>query len=100
MCRKLFALSLSIVGVLAAATAEAQYTSSFSYYNPRTGFSYSQGSAVGSGYASSGFQYGNRTRSYGAGAGYYGRSYWGNNQYNGPAGGYGQSWSYNGYYRR
>lgn len=64
------------LGIYTAEIAQAQYETSFSYSNPRTGFSYSQnvGSGYGSGYG--GFSTARGNRSYTAGSGYYGQNYY------------------------
>jgi len=94
---------LSVLGaiVLAAVTlaaepAWAQYGTSFYYYNPRTGRSYSQQVYVGHGAAYGGFSYSRPGRTYSAGSGYRGRTYYGHQFYASPDRVYG----YRGYYGR
>ncbi len=61
---------------LAASPAHAQYSTSFYYRNPRTGFAYSQNVGVGTGSAYGGFTYSQGGRTYSAGSGYNGHNYY------------------------
>ena len=69
--QKLAILTLIAVSVgLSASSAKAQYGTSFNYYNPRTGRSYSQQVYVGRGAAYGGFSYSRPGATYSAGSGY------------------------------
>lgn len=74
----------------APAAARAQTGTSFYYYNPRTGMSYSQAVGVGPGSAYGGFTYSRGGRTYSAGSGYRGRRYYSGMSYANPNFGYGQ----------
>ena len=59
----------------------AQYSTSFFYRNPRTGFTYSQQVGVGNGSAYSGFNYSNGRQSISSSSGYNGRNFYNGNTY-------------------
>ena len=79
-----------------AQVAHAQFANGFYYYNPRTGFSYSQGAAFGNGYYNGGFAVSTPHYSYSTGYGYGGgyrhRHYWGGSSYSNHRHAYSQYW--------
>jgi hypothetical protein len=79
-----FALLTAIGALLTTATANAQYSSSFYYHNPQTGFTYSQGATYGRGYYSGGFSYSTPQQSFSSNTGYGGGRYWNGLSYGTP----------------
>ena len=63
----------------------AQYSSTFYYRNPRTGFTYSQGATYGRGYYSGGFSYSTPQQSMSSFNGYGGGRYWSGLSYATPS---------------
>jgi hypothetical protein len=72
----LAALTLSVLMTQGGTPVWAQYSSTFYYRNPRTGFTYSQGASYGRGYYSGGFSYSTPQQSMSSFSGYGGGRYW------------------------